>query len=228
MTGNACVTLIHSLNQKRFVVALVLRDCLIPFDRFRDHLCQRFSSHVQSVALFLVGWFESRFHVLLRLRELPIGWKDILAPHPTPPPSSPPLEQCTSYISTLSVKRGRKQNMKSHRPRWVLKVGRNTGTRATALVVTVAASMLSAALLQAVGVAGMIHNLNIHKDARPMFQIESFGFRERGFMNLTVSHFSVSLLYRSLRVFKHPCSRDCHASPCPEYRPPGDSFQGFF
>lgn len=38
---------------------------------------------------------------------------------------------------------------------------------------------------------GMIHNLSVHRDARRVFQIESFGFRERGFMNLTVSSFSV-------------------------------------
>ncbi|CBN77308.1 Related to G-protein coupled receptors [Ectocarpus siliculosus] len=38
---------------------------------------------------------------------------------------------------------------------------------------------------------GMIHNLGVHDDARRVFQIESFGFRERGFMNLTVSGFSV-------------------------------------
>lgn len=39
----------------------------------------------------------------------------------------------------------------------------------------------------------MIHSLSISKDTRRMFQIESFGFREGGFMNLTVSEFSVSL-----------------------------------
>ncbi|CAM9847126.1 unnamed protein product [Hapterophycus canaliculatus] len=38
---------------------------------------------------------------------------------------------------------------------------------------------------------GMIHNLSVHRDARRVFQIESFGFRERGFMNLTVSSFAV-------------------------------------
>lgn len=75
-----------------------------------------------------------------------------------------------------------------------MKAGKiNRTPAAAAVVVTVAVSMLSAASLQAVGVGGMIHNLNIQKDARPVFQIESFGFRERGFMNLTVSHFSVSL-----------------------------------
>ena len=40
-------------------------------------------------------------------------------------------------------------------------------------------------------VRGMIHNLSISKDTRRVFQIESFGFREHGFMNLTVSGFSV-------------------------------------
>lgn len=49
----------------------------------------------------------------------------------------------------------------------------------------------------------MIHNLSVQKDARRVFQIESFGFRERGFMNLTVSSFSVrvALRYRSCSVF---------------------------
>eukprot|EP00903_Cladosiphon_okamuranus_P015463 g14278.t2 len=37
----------------------------------------------------------------------------------------------------------------------------------------------------------MIHNLSVQKDARRVFQIESFGFRERGVMNLNVSSFSV-------------------------------------
>eukprot|EP00752_Nemacystus_decipiens_P004362 g3986.t1 len=46
-------------------------------------------------------------------------------------------------------------------------------------------------LLQATPTCGMIHNLSVQKDARRVFQIESFGFRERGFMNLTVSSFSV-------------------------------------
>lgn len=44
-------------------------------------------------------------------------------------------------------------------------------------------------------VRGMIHSLSISKDTRRMFQIESFGFREGGFMNLTVSEFSVSLTF---------------------------------
>ncbi|CAN0148297.1 unnamed protein product [Pylaiella littoralis] len=46
-------------------------------------------------------------------------------------------------------------------------------------------------LLQSTPVCGMIHNLSVQKDARRVFQIESFGFREGGFMNLTVSGFSV-------------------------------------
>ncbi|CAM9624390.1 unnamed protein product [Ascophyllum nodosum] len=38
---------------------------------------------------------------------------------------------------------------------------------------------------------GMIHSLVISKDTRRMFQIESFGFREGGYMNLTVSDFTI-------------------------------------
>lgn len=55
-------------------------------------------------------------------------------------------------------------------------------------------SLAAAVLLQSVApAAGMIHNLNIYKDSRPVFQIESFAFREGGVMNLTASHFSVSV-----------------------------------
>lgn len=49
-------------------------------------------------------------------------------------------------------------------------------------------------LLQSTPVCGMIHNLSVQKDARRVFQIESFGFREGGFMNLTVSGFSVRFI----------------------------------
>lgn len=52
-----------------------------------------------------------------------------------------------------------------------------------------------ACLLLSTPACGMIHNLSVHKDARRVFQIESFGFRERGFMNLTVSSFSVRVWY---------------------------------
>jgi len=62
-----------------------------------------------------------------------------------------------------------------------------TTTRAAA--VAVIGSL--ACLQQASPACGMIHNLSVHRDARRVFQIESFGFRERGFMNLTVSSFSV-------------------------------------
>lgn len=54
---------------------------------------------------------------------------------------------------------------------------------------------------------GMIHNLVIKEDARRAFQIETFGFREGGFMNLTVSGFSVSRR-RDAVSFAHPCALD--------------------
>lgn len=58
----------------------------------------------------------------------------------------------------------------------------------TAALVTATISWLS--WLQPA--CGMIHNLSINRDAREVFQIESFGFRAGGFMNLTVAGFSVS------------------------------------
>lgn len=51
-------------------------------------------------------------------------------------------------------------------------------------------------------VCGMIHNLSVQNDARRVFQIESFGFREGGFMNLTVSGYSVRTAFNLLARYR--------------------------
>ncbi|CAM9990050.1 unnamed protein product, partial [Ectocarpus sp. 8 AP-2014] len=64
-------------------------------------------------------------------------------------------------------------------------------SRCTARPRARALALVALGLLAPPTCCGMIHNLGVHDDARRVFQIESFGFRERGFMNLTVSGFSV-------------------------------------
>lgn len=77
-------------------------------------------------------------------------------------------------------------------PCTLMLMARCTKVAGTTRVLAVAAlGSLACLLQQSTPVCGMIHNLSVHKDARRVFQIESFGFRERGFMNLTVSSFSV-------------------------------------